>query len=113
MGAKNMGFVFENKTTDTIEVRNEYSNEVEIWELLLEIPFDSTRKRMSVIVRPKGDSETIIVMTKGADNIIIPRCKINSANKNKIKSQLYNFSCDGLRTLVLGQKNIEKVMIIV
>ena len=113
MGAKNMGFVFENKTTDTIEVRNEYSNEVEIWELLLEIPFDSTRKRMSVIVRPKGDSQTIIVMTKGADNIIIPRCKINSANKNKIKLQRYKFSCNGLRTLALGQKNLEKVMIIV
>ena len=64
---------------------------------------------MSVIVRPKEDKDNIFVMTKGADNIIIPRCKLNENQKLKIKTQLYNFSCDGLRTLVLGQKMIEKV----
>lgn len=74
----------------------------------MEIPFDSTRKRMSVIVKPKGESENVYVMTKGADNIIIPRCRLTQNQKNKIKAQLYNFSCEGLRTLVLGQKTIEK-----
>ncbi len=83
---------------------------MEIWELLLELPFDSTRKRMSVIVMPKGDKDNIMVMTKGADNIILPRCKISEALKNRVKNQLYQFSCDGLRTLVLGQKKLEKVL---
>ena len=65
---------------------------------------------MSVIVRPKDNKDLIYVMTKGADNIILPRCKLNESQKTKIKSQLYNFSCDGLRTLVLAEKIIEVVI---
>lgn len=86
-----------------------YLDELEIWELLLEIPFDSTRKRMSVIVSPKGDRNTIFVMTKGADNIILPRCILTEKEKMRVRNQLYQFSCDGLRTLVLGQKNLNRV----
>jgi phospholipid-translocating ATPase len=38
------------------------------------IEFTSTRKRMTVIVRSLQD-DTIRVMCKGADSIIIPRLK--------------------------------------
>lgn len=52
-------------------VNNRFSGVTVKYELLNVIEFTSTRKRMSVIVRsPDGK---IIVMTKGADSIIIPR----------------------------------------
>jgi magnesium-transporting ATPase (P-type) len=47
-------------------VRREYQ-----YQLLNVIEFNSTRKRMSVIVRNKQD-DTIHVMCKGADSIMIP-----------------------------------------
>jgi magnesium-transporting ATPase (P-type) len=46
----------------------------ETYETLLEFPFDSTRKRMSLIVKSAGK---IYIMTKGADSIMIPRLKID------------------------------------
>jgi phospholipid-transporting ATPase len=42
------------------------------YELLATVPFDSTRKRMSTVVRtPTGD---VVVYSKGADNIMFDRC---------------------------------------
>lgn len=38
----------------------------------VEFPFDSTRKRMSLVVK-HGDE--YILMTKGADSIVLPRVK--------------------------------------
>lgn len=46
-------------------------------KLIAEIPFDSTRKRMSVIF---GSAKGCISMVKGAPEIILPRC--NSAYKD-------------------------------
>jgi len=40
--------------------------------LLYELPFDSTRKAMSVVVRPPGGGTTIY--TKGAPEIVLDRC---------------------------------------
>lgn len=84
-------------------------DEPEIWNVLLEIPFDSTRKRMTLIVTPQGEKEKIVVMTKGADNIILPRCEMDSVLKFKVKKILHDFSCEGLRTLVLAEKIITQV----
>lgn len=46
------------------------NNSIEKYEILAEFPFDSTRKRMSLIVRY---GTKIILMSKGADSIILPR----------------------------------------
>lgn len=75
------------------------------WNLVVEIPFDSTRKRMSVIV--KNEDNKVFVMTKGADNIILPLCTFPRNDQNKITDTLFKFSCCGLRTLVMAQKEIE------
>jgi phospholipid-translocating ATPase len=66
-----MGFDFVKKTSETIEVKK-YSGEIEIWELILELPFDSTRKRMSVIVRRRDiENSEYFVFCKGADTAMI------------------------------------------
>lgn len=88
-GARNMGYTFVNRTTDTIEVMNTYSGKLEVWEVLCEIPFDSNRKRMSLIVKNKEDgddkskstSDSVYILSKGADNIMIPRIKMDENEK--------------------------------
>jgi phospholipid-transporting ATPase len=77
-GARKMGFVFTNRTTDTIEIYNAYSKQHEVWELLNEIPFDSNRKRMTVCVKKRGDLNNVVyILSKGADNIMLPLLKEN------------------------------------
>lgn len=82
-----MGFDFYNKTSETIEVKN-YKGENQIWELVLELPFDSTRKRMSVIVKRKdlNDSE-YYVFCKGADTAMLKIIEKNDEMLKKISSK--------------------------
>lgn len=51
---------------------NSNSGVTEKYKILAEFPFDSTRKRMSLIVEFEG---LIILMTKGADSIVLPRIR--------------------------------------
>lgn len=51
-GAKDIGIVYFRRTASTISIRHNNSlNAEEDYEALIEFPFDSTRKRMSLIVR--------------------------------------------------------------
>ena len=50
---------------------NDHTGKTEDYEILAEIPFDSTRKRMSLLVKYEGQ---ILLMCKGADSIMLPRC---------------------------------------
>eukprot|EP00340_Litonotus_pictus_P005602 CAMPEP_0170515458 /NCGR_PEP_ID=MMETSP0209-20121228/1890_1 /TAXON_ID=665100 ORGANISM="Litonotus pictus, Strain P1" /NCGR_SAMPLE_ID=MMETSP0209 /ASSEMBLY_ACC=CAM_ASM_000301 /LENGTH=599 /DNA_ID=CAMNT_0010799959 /DNA_START=408 /DNA_END=2204 /DNA_ORIENTATION=+ len=110
-GAANMGYVFTEKNNKYIIFENRYlakSNEnyQEKWELLAEIPFDSDRKRMSVIVK-NVQSGDYYVFTKGADNIMLPRCEQSEESQEFCDNILYDFSCEGLRTLVMAMKKID------
>lgn len=79
-----MGFKFINKTSETIEIQT-FEGKTEIWELLLELPFDSTRKRMSVIVRRKDiQNSNYFVFCKGADSAMMNIMEIDNQLKNKI-----------------------------
>lgn len=60
---------------------------IEEYELLMEIPFDSDRKRMSVIVKDNKTNK-IQVLTKGADTNVLPICKINNVEKANVESIL-------------------------
>lgn len=70
--ARHFGITFEERDEDSnMIIRNSLTGQVSKYELLNVIEFTSTRKRMSVVVRtPEGK---ILIMTKGADSIIIPR----------------------------------------
>jgi magnesium-transporting ATPase (P-type) len=52
----------------------------EKYEILAEFPFDSTRKRMTLIVR---FGSKIILMCKGADSIILPRVTFRTAEEQE------------------------------
>lgn len=80
-----MGFEFCKRTSETIEVLN-YNGVYQIWELLLELPFDSNRKRMSVIVKQKDSKDNnYYLYTKGADIAMLPNMDITKENESMIK----------------------------
>ena len=57
-------------------IKNLVSGKEEVYELCMEFPFDSTRKRMTLVVRYNG---VYILMCKGADSIILPRISISGS----------------------------------
>ena len=75
------------------------------FKLLNVIEFDSTRKRMSVIVK-NNENNKIMVICKGADSIIEKRLKPNQETLETTKSFLDEFAETGLRTLLIASKEI-------
>lgn len=72
-GAKYLGYEFKGRDDDD-NILIETHNGMQKYQLLNVIEFNSTRKRMTVIVKNLQDNQ-IRVMCKGADSIIIPRLK--------------------------------------
>uniref|UniRef100_A0A671VX84 Phospholipid-transporting ATPase n=1 Tax=Sparus aurata TaxID=8175 RepID=A0A671VX84_SPAAU len=101
--ARNFGFVFRQRTPETITVV-EMGRQV-VYELLAVLDFNNVRKRMSVIVRsPEGK---LTLFCKGADTIIYERLH-SSCNKLKdVTTEHLNVS-EGLRTLVLAYKDLDE-----
>lgn len=77
------------------------------FKLLQVLEFSSARQRMSVIVR---DSEgQIILFTKGADSIIMPRVDDKIRNYKDVTTQYANeYAREGFRTLVLCKKILDQ-----
>ena len=70
-GARSVGVTYCKRTAKVITVekrKRRYD-----FEILDEIPFDSDRKRMSLLVRCEN---RYLLMTKGADSMIMPRIYI-------------------------------------
>ncbi|KAJ3083920.1 phospholipid transporting ATPase [Rhizoclosmatium hyalinum] len=101
--ARDVGFVF--KARSTVGLTVDVLGEDEQSELLNVIEFNSTRKRMSVIVkRPAGE---IVLYCKGADSMIYERLASGQDMMKKITSKhLEEFAEDGLRTLCIAYKLI-------
>ncbi|KAI9292773.1 phospholipid-translocating P-type ATPase [Neoconidiobolus thromboides FSU 785] len=105
--AKDLGFVFKNKNKDIFEVEM-LGQEYEFEQLNL-IEFDSTRKRMSVILQRPAPWNDIIVFCKGADNVILERLAPNQSElKESTLAHIKEFSSIGLRTLCLGYRIITR-----
>lgn len=112
--ARDLGFTYMGRESNTLTV--EIMGELKSFELLNTIDFNSTRKRMSVIVRP-ADSDRIILLCKGADSVIYERLctdfgdqvdleKSQSQLQASTSSQLEGFANEGLRTLCLAYRFI-------
>ncbi|GLE03014.1 hypothetical protein PINS_up011893 [Pythium insidiosum] len=67
--------------------------------------FNSTRKRMSVVVQTEDGR--YILFCKGADNVILPRSRTD-ANTAILNDELKRFASEGLRTLVLARKELSE-----
>lgn len=111
--ARDVGIEFRGKTKDTMYVTR-YGNEI-AYRVLRVLPFDSTRKRMSIICEVPGEQlpnpqngRVIVVLTKGADNVIFERLArdLDEALLTKTSLYLEQFSKEGLRTLCIAYKVI-------
>lgn len=72
--ARHFGFSFTDRDENQcMVIENSLSGEIEKYELLNVIEFDSARKRMTVIVRTPEDK--IMIICKGADSIIEKRLR--------------------------------------
>jgi len=109
MGSKEVGIVYNRRSASTISLRvgnpNNESVTDEEYEALVEFPFDSTRKRMSLLVK-NITTGRFYLMAKGADSIMLPRIKIDIQTQQRVEADLYKFACEGLRTLVFSKKEL-------
>ncbi|KAJ3109508.1 hypothetical protein HDU97_005165 [Phlyctochytrium planicorne] len=105
--AKDTGFVFLSRQESSMIV--DVLGEQEQCTLLNIIEFNSTRKRMSVIVRrPAGE---IVLYCKGADSVIYERLMPGQdAIKDVTASHLEVFATEGLRTLCISYSILPEAM---
>ncbi|KAI3600431.1 phospholipid-translocating atpase [Moniliophthora roreri] len=105
--AADMGYVFSGKEKEVLSLKLP-NGQVEKYELLNILDFNSARKRMSVIVRKMDDQDGgVLLLCKGADNVIFERLADGGEElKQAIERHLDDFADEGLRTLTLAHKII-------
>lgn len=100
--ARDVGFPFISRSRERIDI--EVMGQPESYVLLKVLDFNSTRKRMSVIVRnPQGQ---IVLYCKGADSVIYERLAEDHdpALKEKTSKDMEAFANGGLRTLCVAYR---------
>ncbi|CAL1710461.1 unnamed protein product [Somion occarium] len=100
--ARDVGFPFVHKSKDGIDI--EVMGQPERYTPLELLEFNSTRKRMSVIVRnPQGQ---IVLYCKGADSVIYERLAADHDPelKEKTSKDMEAFANSGLRTLCIAYR---------
>ncbi|XP_014233010.1 probable phospholipid-transporting ATPase VD isoform X2 [Trichogramma pretiosum] len=78
------------------------------FEILKVLPFDSTRRCMSIIVKHPHTNE-IVLYSKGADSTILSslnRSEEDSTVTAKVRQQLQSYARQGLRTLVMARRTL-------
>ncbi|DAZ93603.1 TPA: hypothetical protein N0F65_003653 [Lagenidium giganteum] len=106
-GAAFVGYKFENRSVGRACI--EVMGQRQFFDVLEVLEFNSTRKRMSVVVRrPSGE---LFLYSKGADMMIYQRLK-NDPSMEKIKGvtmeHMEQYADDGLRTLALAVKKLDE-----
>ncbi|MCO5556077.1 hypothetical protein L7F22_009621 [Adiantum nelumboides] len=104
--ARDVGAVFLNKNNHTIDL--EVCGAPERSTPLRVLEFNSTRKRMSVIIR-EADGKLLLIC-KGADSVIYQRLRSDHPPDLKAKTQadLEDFANAGLRTLCIAYRYLEE-----
>jgi len=104
--ARDAGFPFLHKSKDTLEI--EVMGQSEKYTLLRTLEFNSTRKRMSVIVR--GPDGRLILYCKGADSVIYERLSKDHdpVLKDQTSKDMEMFANTGLRTLCISYRYVDE-----
>uniref|UniRef100_UPI0037E9513F phospholipid-transporting ATPase VB n=1 Tax=Semicossyphus pulcher TaxID=241346 RepID=UPI0037E9513F len=115
--AKAYGFILLARTPDSVTVRLPSGKDL-VFEVLDTLTFDSTRKRMSVLVRHPITNE-LVLYTKGADYAIMELLgtpyaeNISEKQKNiaaDTQHHLDGYAKNGLRTLCFTKKVVSEKM---
>ncbi|KAK0556666.1 phospholipid transporting ATPase [Tilletia horrida] len=104
--ARDMGAVFIAKTNHVIDI--EVMGQPEQYSPLRVLEFNSTRKRMSVIVRDRDGR--ILMICKGADSVIYARLREDHPKELMESTQrdLEDFANAGLRTLCIAYRYLDE-----
>lgn len=101
-GAELLGYQFHTRKPKSVFVK--IQGQTQEFDILNVCEFNSTRKRMSTIIRtPEGK---IKLYTKGADTVILERLSKNQPFTEKTLVHLEDYATDGLRTLCLAFRDI-------
>ncbi|KAJ7542694.1 hypothetical protein O6H91_09G007000 [Diphasiastrum complanatum] len=111
VAARELGFEFYKRTQSSVLLREfdpttlkRVQREYKILNLL---EFNSTRKRMSVVVQ--DESGQIFLFCKGADSVIFERLKNNGRKyEDSTKKHLATYGDAGLRTLALAYRKLDE-----
>ncbi|XP_074846632.1 phospholipid-transporting ATPase IH isoform X6 [Carettochelys insculpta] len=98
-GIQRLGYTYLRLKDNFMEILNP-KNDIERFELLEILSFDSVRRRMSVIVRSMAGD--IFLFCKGADSSIFPR--VTEGKIDQIRSRVERNAVEGLRTLCVAYK---------
>lgn len=106
--ARDCGFALVGRVRHGVVV-NIQGQDVE-YQILNILEFNSTRKRMSAIVKIKSDEgDRIVLICKGADSVIYERLRpgVQQELREKTAVQLEEFANEGLRTMCMADCEID------
>lgn len=101
-GAELLGYQFHTRKPKSVFVNIQGVSQE--FEILNVCEFNSTRKRMSTVVR--GPDGKIKIFCKGADTVILERLAKNQPYTEKTLVHLEDYATEGLRTLCLASREI-------
>ncbi|KAK3020773.1 hypothetical protein RJ639_045845 [Escallonia herrerae] len=109
IAARELGFEFYNRTQTNVSL-----NELDpvsgklierTYDLLNVIEFNSSRKRMSVIVR--NEEGKLLLLSKGADSVMFERLAISGREfEEETREHVNEYADAGLRTLILAYREL-------
>ncbi|EDQ88909.1 uncharacterized protein MONBRDRAFT_32498 [Monosiga brevicollis MX1] len=104
-GARDAGFVFDTRTSEDIYIS--VRGQQEAYKMLNIIQFNSTRKRMTIVLQAADG--TFTAYSKGADNVMEQLLSEEARQRDwpACEENLHEFAKDGLRTLVLCQRRLD------
>ena len=97
------GYKFIGRSPNCVTIQKGFEKP-ENWNTLIEFPFDSSRKRMSMLVECNN---RYFLLCKGADSAMMERCDVNATILAQLNKELNMFAKEGLRTLIMAQKEIK------
>lgn len=101
-GAELLGYQFHTRKPKSVFVN--VQGQSQEFQILNVCEFNSTRKRMSTIIRTADGR--IKIYTKGADTVILERLSKNQRYTETTLAHLEDYATDGLRTLCLAYREI-------
>ncbi len=110
-GIEQEGWLFLGRSGKVAKVqfnsKGGHIDEQEEYKVLLDIPFESKRGRMTVVVE---HGETCEVLIKGSDQQVLPLTRLDATERERAFEAIGAFAETGLRTLVMGRRNINRVL---
>ncbi|CAL9092967.1 unnamed protein product [Musa acuminata var. zebrina] len=111
IAARELGFEFYQRTQTRISIHEldpvSCKHVEKSYKLLNVLEFNSSRKRMSVVVQ--DDEGKLLLLSKGADSVMFEKLgKGGRGFENKTKEHMHEYADAGLRTLVLAYRRLDE-----